>query len=117
MASLLVGKYASIDYADRAGMNLMDLKTRVWSDGVLETILVVLQVFGVSTDPKPGVDGHVLPNPVDPNSYMFMLCYKNGSLTRREVRDRCAGKSWGSFNQYLDDTPPLNGEAMLSRHT
>ncbi|KAL2611280.1 hypothetical protein R1flu_022972 [Riccia fluitans] len=72
------------------------------------------KVFGVSTDPKPGVDGHVLPNPVDPNSYMFMLCYKNGSLTRREVRDRCAGKSWGSFNQYLDDTPPLNGEAMLS---
>lgn len=41
------------------------------------------QVFGVSTDPKPGVDGHIFPNPVDPNSYMCMLCYKNGSLTRQ----------------------------------
>ncbi|KAL2620866.1 hypothetical protein R1flu_001071 [Riccia fluitans] len=175
MASLLVGKYASIDYADGAGMNLMDLKRREWSDGILEATAPNLKkklgplapshgvagkinsyftsryhfnpecagvnwsgdnpcslaglaiekpgdlgislgtsdtVFGVSIDPKPGVDGHVFPNPVDPNSYMCMLCYKNGSLTRQEVRDRCAGKSWDSFNQYLDDTPPLNGEKI-----
>jgi xylulokinase len=31
MASLLVGKYASIDQADGAGMNLMDLRSRTWS--------------------------------------------------------------------------------------
>lgn len=36
MASLLVGNYASIDHADGAGMNLMDLKERTWSDAALE---------------------------------------------------------------------------------
>jgi xylulokinase len=40
-------------------------------------------LFGVSKDPQPGVDGHFFPNPVDPESYMCMLCYKNGSLTRQ----------------------------------
>lgn len=28
------------------------------------------------------MEGHVLPNPVDTESYMVMLCYKNGSLAR-----------------------------------
>lgn len=41
-----------------------------------------LQVFGVTKDPHPGLEGHVFPNPVDPDSYMAMLVYKNGSLTR-----------------------------------
>ncbi|BBN14168.1 xylulokinase [Marchantia polymorpha subsp. ruderalis] len=172
MASLLVGNYASIDHADGAGMNLMDLKERTWSDAALEATAPNLKeklgnlapshglagkihsyfvnrygfspecvginwsgdnpcslaglaiekpgdlgislgtsdtVFGVSTDPKPGVDGHIFPNPVDPNSYMCMLCYKNGSLTRQEVRDKCAGKSWDTFNRLLDETSPLNG--------
>eukprot|EP00897_Mesotaenium_endlicherianum_P008578 jgi/Mesen1/7749/ME000407S06974 len=53
--------------------------------------------------------GHVFANPVDPASYMAMLCYKNGSLTRQHIRDRCAGGSWDTFNQLLDQSPPLNG--------
>lgn len=28
------------------------------------------------------MEGHVFPNPVDTESYMVMLCYKNGSLAR-----------------------------------
>ncbi|KAG0463798.1 hypothetical protein HPP92_019867 [Vanilla planifolia] len=38
MASLLIGVYASIDETDAAGMNLMDIKKRVWSKVVLELI-------------------------------------------------------------------------------
>lgn len=41
-----------------------------------------LQVFGVTNDPYPGLDGHVFPNPVDPSSYVAMLVHKNGSLSR-----------------------------------
>jgi hypothetical protein len=33
-------------------------------------------VFGVTKDLHPGLEGHVFPNPVDPESYMAMLCYK-----------------------------------------
>ncbi|CAM6109521.1 unnamed protein product [Calypogeia fissa] len=172
MTSLLVGKYASIDQADGAGMNLMDLKKRTWSPAALEATAPFLEeklgplapshsvagklqkffverykfkpdtvvihwsgdnpcslaglalegpedlavslgtsdtVFGVSRDPRPGLNGHVFPNPVDPESYMCMLCYKNGSLTRQELRDRVAEGSWDTFNELLEKSPPLNG--------
>ncbi|KAK9930047.1 hypothetical protein M0R45_027106 [Rubus argutus] len=36
MASLLIGGYACIDETDGAGMNLMDIKKRAWSEVVLE---------------------------------------------------------------------------------
>ncbi|EEF52198.1 xylulose kinase 2 [Ricinus communis] len=65
-------------------------------------------VFGIATDPQPGLEGHVLPNPVDTEGYMVMLCYKNGSLTREDVRNRCAEKSWEVFNKFLEQTTPLN---------
>ena len=35
-ASLLLGDYAAIDASDAAGMNLMDLRTKAWSDAALE---------------------------------------------------------------------------------
>ncbi|OMP06368.1 hypothetical protein CCACVL1_01605 [Corchorus capsularis] len=66
-------------------------------------------VFGISKVPQPGLEGHVFPNPVDTEGYMVMLCYKNGSLTREDVRNRCAEKSWDVFNKFLEQTPPLNG--------
>jgi sugar (pentulose or hexulose) kinase len=34
-------------------------------------------LFGVLEKPKPsGKEGHILANPVDPRTYMAMLCYK-----------------------------------------
>ena len=42
-----------------------------------------VQVFAVVAEPTPGLEGHVFPNPVDPASFMAMLCYANGSLTRQ----------------------------------
>ncbi|CAA2984457.1 Xylulose kinase [Olea europaea subsp. europaea] len=53
--------------------------------------------------------GHVFPNPVDPKSYMVMLCYKNGSLAREDIRNQCADKSREVFNKFLQQTRPLNG--------
>ncbi|KAA8538239.1 hypothetical protein F0562_027938 [Nyssa sinensis] len=66
-------------------------------------------VFGITNDPQPRLEGHVFPNPVDTQGYMVMLCYKNGSLTREDVRNWCANKSWEVFNTFLQQTPPLNG--------
>jgi xylulokinase len=58
-------------------------------------------VFGITAAPTPGVEGHIFANPVDPKSYMAMLCYKNGSLTRERVRDAVAGGAWDKFNALL----------------
>ncbi|GJP41557.1 hypothetical protein CLOM_g1218 [Closterium sp. NIES-68] len=69
-------------------------------------------VFAVVQHPQPGLEGHVFPNPVDPSSFMAMICYKNGSFTRQAIRDRCAGGSWESFCQLLNESPPLNGGRM-----
>lgn len=44
-----------------------------------------LQVFGVTYDSHPGLDGHVFPNPIDPNAYVAMLVHKNGSLSREGI--------------------------------
>ncbi|KAL1200025.1 Xylulose kinase 2 [Cardamine amara subsp. amara] len=171
MASLFIGDYALIDETDAAGMNLMDIKKRSWSNSVLEATApgleeklgklapayatagsisqyfvlrygfqnkcVVVQwsgdnpnslagltlttpgdlaislgtsdtVFGITKEYQPSLEGHVLPNPVDPESYMVMLVYKNASLTREEIRDHCAQGSWDVFNKYLLETQPLN---------
>ena len=40
-------------------------------------------MFGILAKPKPSAsEGHIFVSPVDPRSYMAMICYKNGSLTR-----------------------------------
>ncbi|XP_062159293.1 xylulose kinase 2 [Alnus glutinosa] len=69
-------------------------------------------VFGITREPLPRLEGHVFPNPVDPETYMVMLVYKNGSLTREDVRNHYAEKSWEVFNKFLQQTSPLNGGKM-----
>jgi xylulokinase len=67
-------------------------------------------MFGITSSPTPGIEGHIFANPVDPKSYMAMLCYKNGSLTRERVRDAAAGGSWDKFNAMLSsETKAGNG--------
>lgn len=50
---------------------------------------------------SPGIDGHVLFNPIDPNSYMGMICYKNASLMREKIRDSTVGSSWDDYEEIL----------------
>ena len=67
-------------------------------------------LFGVLSDPKPsGREGHLLVNPVDPDRYMAMICYKNGSLTREAVRRDVGAPDWARFGELVARTPPGNG--------
>ncbi len=176
ISSMLAGDYVSIDAADGAGMNLMDIRGRTWSQpaldctapdlrsrlgavvashtvvgaihpyyvnryGLLPTCKIIafsgdnpcslaglrLQhsgdiaislgtsdtMFGSLTDPQPSAsEGHIFGNPVDPEGYMAMVCYKNGSLTREHVRDHFADGTWDGFNNALARTPPGNNGAI-----
>lgn len=71
-------------------------------------------IFGLLATATPGVDGHIFVNPVDPASFMAMLCYKNGSLTRERVRDAAAGGSWAAFDAALLAPAPLANGGRLA---
>lgn len=65
---------------------------------------------------RPDGDLHFFHHPTTPDHYMFMLCYKNGGLTREKIRDALAapdggdgggGGAWDAFNRAVLETPPL----------
>ncbi len=86
-----------------AGLRLQEAGDIAVSLGTSDT------VFGSLRDPRPsGQEGHVFVNPIDPEGYMAMICFKNGSLTRERVRDRHAGGSWTDFGDAFARTPPGN---------
>ncbi|KOC59536.1 Xylulose kinase, partial [Habropoda laboriosa] len=58
--------------------------------------------------PKTALEGHIFCNPIDDKSYMALLCFKNGSLTRERIRDSAAQSSWQIFNELLESTPRGN---------
>ncbi len=67
-------------------------------------------LFGALRDPKPSAsEGHIFVSPVDPQGYMAMIVYKNGSLTREAIRDAVGGGSWETFDGLLAGTAPGNG--------
>ncbi|KAL3837411.1 hypothetical protein ACJMK2_022770 [Sinanodonta woodiana] len=56
----------------------------------------------------PGLTGHILVNPLDPDSYMGLICFKNSSLTREKMRDLYAEGSWEKFEELLKAAPKGN---------
>ncbi|XP_045483505.1 xylulose kinase-like [Harmonia axyridis] len=83
------------------GMGIKDDWLAV-SLGTSDTLLIWL------SEPKTVLNGHILCNPLDPNAYMAILCFKNGSLAREKIRNRYADKSWDEFNELLESTPRGN---------
>jgi xylulokinase len=67
-------------------------------------------MFAVTRHPSPLADaGHVFCSATDAETYLALLCFKNGSLVREGVRDRLCGGSWVRFNELLRQSPPGNG--------
>ncbi|KAF0915606.1 hypothetical protein E2562_037461 [Oryza meyeriana var. granulata] len=102
-SNCLVVQWSGDNPNSLAGLTLSDPGDLAISLGTSDT------VFGITDLPEPSLDGNILPNPVDPKTYMVMLCYKNGSLTREDVRNHYAEGSWDVFNKHLEKTAPLNG--------
>lgn len=91
------------------GMGLMEAGDIAISLGTSDTCLSVLP--GVPSVPLPF--GHLFPHPIADGRYWSMLCYANGDVTRRHVRDECFGAGgWAAFSEALRATPPGNNGAV-----
>ncbi|CAE8635616.1 unnamed protein product, partial [Polarella glacialis] len=69
-------------------------------------------MFAMMAKASPGSDGHVLRNPVDPSSFMGMLCFKNGALARERVLTKCCGGDWAKWSELLGQRPAGNSGAV-----
>nr|XP_036870050.1 xylulose kinase isoform X1 [Manis javanica] len=91
--------------ASLAGMRLEEGDIAV-SLGTSDTLFLWLQ------EPVPALEGHIFCNPVDPQHYMALLCFKNGSLMREQIRDESAACSWTEFSRALRSTELGNGGSL-----
>lgn len=67
-------------------------------------------LFAALCEPRPsGREGHIFVNPVDPDGYMALLCWKNGSLTREAIRKLVGDPDWRAYAVRLGRTEPGNG--------
>jgi len=87
-----------------AGLRLQEAGDVAISLGTSDTM------FGALREPRPSAsEGHIFASPVDPDGYMAMIVYKNGSLTREAIRDAVANGSWSRFEALLANGTPGNG--------
>ena len=73
--------------------------------GTSTTLLLTTNTY------KPSPSYHIFNHPTGPNLYFAMLCYKNGSLAREQIRDSLNpsknSNDWTQFNTHLSQLPPL----------
>lgn len=72
--------------------------------GTSTTLLLTTKTY------KPSPSYHIFNHPTTKGLYFAMLCYKNGSLAREEIRNQVNGDSsgdWEKFNSLLSATSVL----------
>lgn len=90
------------------GLGLLEEGDVAISLGTSDTLLAVLR--GAPASPLPF--GHLFPHPLKDGLFFAMLCYANGDITRRKVRDVCAGGDWETFSRHLRETEPGNNGSV-----
>ena len=101
--SCLVVNFSGDNPCSLAGLRLEEPGDVAISMGTSDTM------FGALSEPRPSAtEGHIFASPIDPSGYMAMICYKNGSLTREDIRNRCASSGWAEFSAMLEQTQPGN---------
>ena len=69
---------------------------------------------------RPDPSYHIMNHPTTNGLYMFMLCYKNGSLAREKARDnlnsslKIEGHTWDAFDECASLSPPLHNDPSSS---
>jgi xylulokinase len=75
--------------------------------GTSTTLLLTTSTY------KPSPSYHIFNHPTTKGLYFAMLCYKNGSLAREQVRNQINGNNtnnWETFNECLSRTKVLGCE-------
>ncbi|KAG9017157.1 hypothetical protein FRB90_001509 [Tulasnella sp. 427] len=79
----------------------------ILSLGTSTTLLV-----SIPPSPEPPLcttNSHMLAHPTTPDGHIAMLCYKNGDLARKSVKDKHYNGSWEEFDRAIQATPSGNG--------
>eukprot|EP00397_Hematodinium_sp_SG-2012_P027239 GEMP01028607.1.p1 GENE.GEMP01028607.1~~GEMP01028607.1.p1 ORF type:complete len:565 (+),score=103.29 GEMP01028607.1:47-1696(+) len=106
--SCIVGHWSGDNPCSVVAMGVMAQGDVAISLGTSDTCLCVLPV--PPSAPLPF--GHLFPHPTLNDKYFAMLCYTNGDVTRRHVRDTYAASSWNTFSAHLNTTPPGNNNLV-----
>lgn len=88
-----------------AGLNIGD-DSLAFSLGTSDTMMLSL-----NTHPQFD-DGHVLIHPTKSDSFMGLLCFKNGALVRDTFKKAEANNSWEIFSELLNSAPRGNNGYM-----
>lgn len=84
-----------------AGMMVVDDWLSI-SLGTSDTVMM-------SLDDAPKLqDGHVLVHPTNPDKFMGLLCFRNGSLVRDVFKRAESNDNWELFSELLESTPRGN---------
>ncbi|CEM14872.1 unnamed protein product [Vitrella brassicaformis CCMP3155] len=84
------------------GLGLLKEGDMAVSLGTSDTLLAVVR------EPKALSIGHVMVHPALEGAYFIMLCYSNGDITRKSVRDEFANGDWVDFARLVENHPPGN---------